>query len=278
MKKIILFLYCLLSCGCQVYFSQFQSLEEEKIKRLIEEAQKGDYSIIEPEDLTGVPQSVSDYYTHIGLVGQNRKRVAFIIQEGALKLTPDGEWLNGYAEEYLTIPNLSRNWISEIGLNNLLNAYTHEYYIDGKGLNRVQFFPSMSTMTSTGVEIDVSAFITLVSDLVLCPTAFAGENIHWSEIDESHTILRVDDITHNISTNVICSFENNLITRIESSNRYRSTDNGNIITPWRVDYSDYKYKGGILIPHHITYTWMIDDDNEFKYATLRIKDITYDEF
>jgi len=253
-------------------------LEEEKIDQLREEAKKGDSSIIEPVDITGVPQTVSDYFMNIGLVGQNRKRVAFIIQEGRLKLSPDGEWLNGYAEEYLTIPNLSRNWMSELEVNNFFTVYTHEYYIDGKGLNRVQFFPSISTITSKGSDIDISAFITFASDLVLCPTAFTGENIHWVEVDESHSILRVEDITHKISTSVICSFENNLITRIESNNRYRGTENGNVITPWRVDYSDYQYKGGILIPHDITYTWMIDDENHFEYATLRIKDIIYDKF
>ncbi len=255
------------------------SCEKEELNQInasIAQARQGDNSAIEMSDTIGLPQPVKKYFSFSGVEGTNRVRFVKFKTDGQLKLTTDGNWMDGYAEEYLTIPNPSRNWIAEIKQSALITAYAHETYIEGEGENTVEFFAPSKFQVSHGYEYDISGLVTYLDDLILAPTALFSEKISWNQLTDSTAQLSITDYGHTISA--ICYFdESGRITKLTSSDRYRAVDDSAVQTDWTTTFKNYKQFNGFNIPTSIEYIWHLENE-DFVYAKVDVIEVNYDEF
>ncbi len=257
-------------------FTSCEKEELEQINILIELAKKGDNSIIDMSDTIGLPRIVRKYFEFSGVEGAERIRFMKFKSEGKLKLSTAGNWLIGYSEEYLTIPNPSRNWIAEIKQSSLITAYTYETYIEGKGKNTVEFFSPSIFQISYGEEFDTSGLITYLDDLILSPTSLFSDNIIWNHLTDSTAQVSFSDC--GITVSATCFFDKSgCIKKLISFDRYRAIDNDVVKTKWTTLFYNYKQLNGYNIPTSIEYIWNLEN-KDFVYATIDIIDVNYDEF
>lgn len=264
---VIISLLLLVSCEKEEY---------SQIKKLIAESMYGDNSIITDIDTIGLPLIARKYFEFSGIKNKQRIRFTKFKSTGILKLTLDGKWLDGYAEEYLTIPNPSRNWIAEIKQSSLITAYAHETYIDRKGRNTVELFAPSQFQISQGKEFDVSGLVTYLDDLFLTPTALFSSNISWTNQSDSTAQITIKDYENEISA--ICYFDKSgAITKLYCSDRYRAVGNGAEKTDWTTTFNNYQSFDGIIIPTEIEYIWHLENE-DFCYAKVHILEIVFDDF
>jgi len=272
MKKLVLYIFVVIL----FLINSCEKEEIEQINSLIEVSKSDDNSPLEKSDTIGLPQTVKKYFEFTGVEGVNRVRFVKFKTDGKLKLTTNGKWLDGYAEEYLTIPNPSRNWIAEIKQSALITAYAHETYIEGEGENTVEFFAPSKFQISHGKEYDISGLVTYLDDLILAPTALFSDKVNWNHLTDSTAALSISDC--GLTVSATCFFdESGCISKLTSSDRYRAVDDGAVQTDWTTIFKNYRQFNGLNIPTTIEYIWHLKNE-DFVYAKVNIKEVSYDEF
>jgi hypothetical protein len=250
---------------------------DEKTQAYIRQAQQTHSEIITEADLTPLPEPLQRYLRYAQVLGKPRVKCVKVRQKGLMRTNPRQRWMPVEAVQYSTLAgSLSRTWYAriKIGPLTLLNGY--DRYDNGSGYMLIRLLSMFPVVNERGPEIDMSALIIFINDMVMWPTAFLNDYIQWEPIDER--AVRACVSLHGKQFSAVLRVNNTgeLVDFI-TEDRYRTVDEGYEQTKWSTPFRNYREVNGLRIPTEGDAIWHLPE-GDFVYIHVSIGEVQYDTF
>lgn len=226
------------------------------------------------QEIASFPKPVQKYFYHCGYVGKEKKINAKIEwQEAYIKMSPDKNWMKLDCFQFNSVPDPSRIVYMKSKVLGLFPFEGRDKYQDGHGNMRIELLKLIPVADAKGKEMDASALVTLLAEILLIPGYAFQDYIEWTEIDSStaKAILRYNET----EVEGLFSFnELGELVRFETNDRYYSEKGKNYKkVKWSIILSDYVEKNGMRFPTHAKAIWHLEkgDFEYFKGTILNIK-------
>jgi hypothetical protein len=135
-----------------------------------------------------------------------------------------------------------------------------------------------STVTiadAVGPELDQGALLRLLGELAWLPTAYLDERyIRWAAVDDRHAIATL--AVNGRQVTGLFEFGTDDFPVRFTANRFRDVGGGkSVLTPFVGECRDYRDAGGLVVPHQVIGSWVIDG-TPAPYARFNITRIEFD--
>lgn len=250
---------------------------DEKTKAAIRQAQQCQDEIITEADLAPLPEPVQRYLRYANVLNRPRVKCVKVRQKGLMSTSPSQKGMPIEAVQYSTLVGpLMRIWYAraKIGPFNVLTGY--DRFENGAGRMLMRLLSLFPVVDVQGPEVDMSALITFVNDMVMWPTAFLSEYIHWEPIDRLSACAQVQVGEQRFSA-VLCFNEIGEMVDFITEDRYMLQGKSSVRTKWSTPFRKYRTANGLRIPSEGEAVWHLPD-GEFPYIQLTIGDVQYDTF
>lgn len=250
---------------------------DEKTREYISQAQQTRSEIISEADLAPLPEPLQRYLRYTQVIGKPRVKCVKVRQQGFMRTSPEQKWMPVEAVQYSTLAGtLSRTWYARIKMGpfTLLNGY--DRYDKGTGHMLIRLLSMYPVVDERGPEIDMSALIIFINDMVMWPTAFLSDYIDWEPIDATSTRARVS--MHGMQFSAVLRFNDigELVDFI-TEDRYRSVGRGYEKNKWSTPLRHYREMNGLRIPTQGEAIWHLPE-GDFPYIQVTIGEVQYDTF
>ncbi|OHD25815.1 MAG: hypothetical protein A2Y38_04995 [Spirochaetes bacterium GWB1_59_5] len=120
-------------------------------------------------------------------------------------------------------------------------------FVSASGRMHIKMLNFITVADSTGPEMDRSAFVTFLNDLVLCPIAYVSLPIEWKELDHRRAEL---SMTHEgLRVKAILTFESDgRLLNWESEDRYADVKGKSLADRWSTPFTGSVELSGLVIP------------------------------
>ncbi len=250
---------------------------DEKTQEYIRQSQQTRSETITEADLAALPEPVQRYLHFTQVLGKPRIKCVKVRQTGLMRTSPTQKWMPVEAVQYSTLLGpLSRTWYARIkvGPFTLLNGY--DRYDNGTGHMLMRLLSMFPVVNVSGPEIDLSALIIFVNDMVMWPTAFLSNYIRWEPIDANSARARVN--LHDKQFSAVLSFnEIGEMINFITDDRYRTVGKAYEQAAWSTPLGRYREVNGLRIPAEGEAIWHLPE-GEFPYIKATIGEVRYDTF
>jgi Family of unknown function (DUF6544) len=250
---------------------------DSKIQEYIQQSKHTPERVITESDLAPLPEPVQRYMHFTGVVGKSMIKCVKVKQTGFMRNSLQQGWMPVEAVQYSTLAGqLSRTWYAKMKLGPFALLSGYDRYDNGRGHMLIRMLSLFPVADVIGPEIDMSALIIFVNDMVMWPTAFLSDFIHWEPLDGNSAHLIVSLYKRQFTA--ICSFnEIGEMINFVTEDRYRAVDKGHQRTKWSTPFRQYHLVNGFQIPSEGDAIWHLPE-GEFAYIKVRIGEVKYDAF
>lgn len=226
-------------------------------------------------DFSILPEPLQKYFSRCGYIGKekiNNIRIAY--DNSCIKMTPEKKWLK--IKYYQT--NFSEN-PTRLALitSKIIGVFPFEgrdKYQNGQGNMLIKLLKMFTVADAKGKEMDESALVTLLSEVLFMPSLALKNQITWNAIDNYSVEASIKDKDNKVSG--IFYFNNNHdYIRFSTQDRYYSFNDGSYEkTKWSCEFEDYQIIKGILFPTYVKAIWHMVDKS-YEYFKAQIKNVQH---
>ncbi|MPR31868.1 DUF6544 family protein [Salmonirosea aquatica] len=228
--------------------------------------------VIYARRLTGLPIPVQLWLTESGVVGSREVATARLLQEGEMRLSPEGRRVPIKAEQFIRVDEPGFVWKANLRMFSFLPVVARDKYIDGKGHMLVKAFSMFPFVSARGPKIDQGSLLRFLGEICWVPSAALGSYIRWEAVDDN--CAKATMTYGGISASAIFCFDERHRLVSVSANRYMGGGEDSQLTPWVVTCQNWQVMQGVKIPVQGYVTWELPT-GDFKAYDWEITDITY---
>jgi hypothetical protein len=248
-----------------------------KTREYIRQAQQTPVEIVTDADLAPLPEPVQRYLHYAQVVGKPRVRCAKARQTGRMRMSPTQNWMPVEAVQYSTLAGpLSRTWYARIKAGPLPLFTGADRYDNGAGSMQIRLLSLFPVVDAHGLEMDVSALIIFVNDMLMWPSAFLSDFLRWEPIDATAARLHASLHNREFTAELYFNAAGQLIDFV-TDDRFRSVGNTYERTRWSTPLRAYREVNGVCIPTEGDAIWHLPE-GEFAYIQVSIGEVGYDTF
>lgn len=221
------------------------------------------------------PELINSYFTKA--VGDSTTKPKFITvnQKAKFKTDVKSEWKSITAVQYFTTESPNFLWASEMKSSKFFWINAIDSYINRKGNMLIKLNSSITVADSWGIELDKSGLFRYISEAVLFPTKLLpSEKLKWNILDSNTAEIKFSDGEISVVAKLFFNPEN-LISKIETFDKYRALEEGYERSMYTIYLSKYKKINGFIIPTYIEAEWDLKS-GKFKYGKFSIENIEYE--
>jgi hypothetical protein len=250
---------------------------DEKIHEYIRQAQQARSEIVTEDDLAGLPEPVQRYLFYAQILGKPKVKCAKVKQNGFMRTSPAQRWMPVEAVQFTTLAGqLSRTWFAKIRVGSLTLLSGYDRYDCGEGHMLIRLLSLFPVVNIRGPEIDMSALIIFINDMVMWPTAFLNDYIRWEPIDAMAARMWVNLYKKEFSA-IICFNDSGEMVDFITEDRYRTVGKGFQRDKWSTPLRKYREVNGMRIPTEGEAIWHLPE-GEFPYIQASFGEVQYDTF
>ena len=127
-----------------------------------------------------------------------------------------------------------------------------------------------------GPELDMSALIIFINDMIMWPTAFLSDYIHWEPLDAASARMHVSLNGKQFSAELAFNDAGEMVNFI-TEDRYLSVGKASQRARWSTPLRHYREANHLRIPSEGDAIWHLPE-GEFPYIKVSIGDVFYDTF
>lgn len=218
------------------------------------------------EDLSDLPEPVKRYFRYA--LQDNQPYLSFLRLEhtGTFKSGIGKEWMNIKGEQYFTARPPGFTWIGNTRVFKAVDSY-----VFNQGNLSVYLFGLLRIVNSKGPTVDQAEMLRWLGESVWMPTnLLPDKHIKWTPIDEHTAKITFTHDRHTVFYTVYFNDKGQII-KLETE-RYMDK---NQLEKWIGHVSDYRKVNGMMIPHEIKATWMLEE-GWHTYAHFYVTKFEYD--
>jgi hypothetical protein len=250
---------------------------DEKTQENVRQARQARNETITEADFSPLPEPVQRYLRYANVLNKPRVKCVKVRQKGLMRTSPKQQWMPVEAVQYTTLAGtLSRTWYARIRIGpfSLLTGY--DKYDNGAGHMLIRLLSMFPVVNVIGPEVDMSALIIYINDMVMWPTAFLSDFIHWEPIDEKSARMQVS--LHDKQFSAVLQFnDTGELVNFITEDRYLSVGKTNQQTKWSTPLRSYRQVNDLYIPTEGEAIWHLPE-GDFPYIQVTIGEVKYDTF
>ena len=281
MKKVVLTIIASLFF---IFFTFFligilltnQSIKSEA-EKIIKEARNHSTSSFTYAEIDSLPPVLKKYFRTNIKEGSVKPRFVRLKQEGLFRTSENSDWKELTAEQYYLTKEPAFLWNGSIKMNSLLSARGIDYYFNKEGYLSVKLLSSITVSDVEGEQISQSQLFRWISEAPWFPTSLLpNERLKWTDADSVKATANIKDGDNEVTAHFFFN-ENGEITKVQTYDKYRTTNVGYTTALFTGYFSNYKEVNGFRVPTSAEAEWNLDN-HDFKYGKFSITDIDYDVF
>jgi hypothetical protein len=230
--------------------------------------------LLTEDHLTALPDPVRRYLRSRGWVGQPLPMNAEIEwRESAIRLGVDRPWMKLRTYQFNSVPEPMRAAYMRGRVLGVVPMEGRDIYQSGRGQMLIRLGRVFTVGDETGPEMDQSALVTILAEVLLAPGYVIQPYITWSSSDDRSAAAT---IRHGpVEASGVFHFnEAGDFVRFESEDRYQSTGEDARKVRWSVDVLGHQDQGGLRIVDGLRATWH-EDQGDFEYFRGRIAAVRF---
>lgn len=226
-------------------------------------------------EIKNQPELIKNYFTSAIADSTNKPKFITVKQKAEFKTDVKSEWKPITAVQYYTTDSPNFLWTSEMKSSNFFWVNAIDSYINGKGNMLIKLNSSITVADSWGIELDKSGLFRYISEAVLFPTKLLpSQNLLWNILDSNTAEIKFTDGELSVVAKLFFNSEN-LISKIETFDKYRALEEGYERSMYTIYLSEYKKLKGFMIPTYIEAEWDLKS-GKFMYGKFSIVNIEYE--
>jgi hypothetical protein len=230
------------------------------------------HRIITADMLLSLPEVVQKYLKYTGVVGYPWVDTVRLKQVGKFRQGPDRPWMPMTAEETYTSEPPSLLWNARFKVAGLPILRARDHYVAGHGHMFGKLAGLFTVFDVRGEQLDQAAMMRYLNEIMWFPTAFLGDKIAWTDIDEHSAQVSFTDHGKSVSAKMFFDAQGRLTNF--TSLRYREIEGEFSLDPWSTPISGYGKLAGLDLPVRGQAVWNLPS-GDLPYADLEITEIEY---
>lgn len=213
-------------------------------------------------DPAGLPPLVRDYLSRVGIEEGRSAGYAFFEQKGQMKLSPDGDWIDFTAEQWMAVDHSAFLWWPTMAMP--VGSIVGTDRLDGDAQLEMRVFGVIPVARDTSAGLIEGELARYLAELPWNPAALAGNDaLEFEQIDDRH--VRVTALEDGTSSTVTLGFDQaGDIVSAYADERPRDSSPDAERHPWGGEFSDYREFDGIRVPTRGEVFWDLPD-GRYKY-------------
>ena len=204
-------------------------------------------TVITREMVDGLPDPVARYLSHSGVVGKPAVSKVRIRQTGRMRSSNEKPWMPITAVETYSIDPPGFDWKGTVRFGGIPLIRPHDLYAGGRGHMRVTIAGLIKLWDLEGAEMDQGSLMRYLNEMVWFPTAFLGNNITWSAVDERSAQVSITD--HGRAAAATMYFDELGRPTDFVAHRYRHLGKGKFsLDEWATPFTEHGELGGFRLP------------------------------
>jgi len=227
------------------------------------------------KDISVLPEPVKRYLAYCGFLGKPKMTNArFDWEDVHFRRRPDDKGLELECYQFNSVTEPARIVYMRSRIAGLIPFEGRDKFQNGEGNMLIKLLKFITIDNNKGSEMNISALVTLLSEVLLVPTCVLQDYIRWVPIDSNtaKAIIKfkgteVSGVFHFNDLGEYIQFDTNDRFQAAGKAKYKNVS-------WSVTAGDYIEKGGIKFPTALTALWH-EDYGDFEYFKGRIKNIEF---
>jgi hypothetical protein len=235
-------------------------------------------SVFTEEDIARLPEPVQKYFRYCGYIGKEKiVNVHVVWGEVHFKRSPQSEWMSLTCDQYNSIAEPTRIVYMSSKLFGILPFEGRDTYQNGYGNMFIKILKIFTFNDEKGKEMDASALVTVLAELVLVPSYALQSYVQWTPLD---ALSAKATLTYNGTTvsGVFYFNEQGECTHFDTDDRYQADTTKNSTIYKKVKWSGvtgkYIEQDGIKIISEFRAVWHFDT-GDLEYFKGKIKHIEF---
>jgi hypothetical protein len=226
-------------------------------------------------EIKNQPELIKNYFTSAITDSTIKPKFITVKQKAEFKTDVKSEWKPLTAVQYFTTDSPNFLWASEMKSSNFFWVNAIDSYINGKGNMLIKLNSSITVADSWGIELDKSGLFRYISEAVLFPTKLLpSQNLLWNILDSNTAEIKFTVGELSVVAKLFFNSKN-LISKIETFDKYRALEEGYERSMYTIYLSEYKKLKGFMIPTYIEAEWDLKS-GKFMYGKFSIVNIEYE--
>lgn len=228
---------------------------------------------IDEQTIASLPEPVQRSLRHSGVVGSDLPKKVTVRQRGRIRTTPESRWLTFRAVEEYGVSEPSFTWHAGLRIAGMTLGRATDSLENGRGRMHVRLLGRFDVVDASGPEMDQGSAMRWLNETMWFPAVWAADQIAWDPVDDHAAIgaVTIGDVT--ASAEFRFDDDGRLVDF--ASDRYRGTDDGFVLTPWRTPITGHQVFEGIEMPTSGTAVWDLPE-GPFSYIEIQIDGVAYE--
>lgn len=182
-------------------------------------------------------------------------------------------WIPLSVEQWYTTMSAGFIWDGILHLGPLPLARGRDRYAADKGAMLVKAGSLFTVVNATGEEIDQSAMMRYLSEMIWFPSAFLQDNITFEAVDDTSARATLTDHGKSVTGTLYVDQEGRLTNFV--SRRYRMVGDRNELCAWSTPVTKSGDLAGLRLPVRGRAVWNLPD-GDLEYIDVAITQLEYD--
>ena len=251
---------------------QFANLVRRDVQHLLTAQVEQADTVVTQQSLDDVPPIVQKWLVKCNVVGGEKIHTVRLKQIGRIRSKPDGRWMAMSAEQFITADKPGFIWSAVIDAGYLIKLNGRDKYMGGKGNMLIKALGLVPIADSSGNEIDQSAMMRYLAEIIWLPTAALNNYIQWEYVNETTARATMNYANENVTG--LFFFDRDGDIRGFEGKRYGNFEGHFSLETWSIRIVEYKVFTTLRIGNKCEVTWKLKQ-GDFTWLQLEVTDIHY---
>jgi hypothetical protein len=201
-------------------------------------------SVIREDEIDGLPPAARRYFRYAGVAGRERIASFSVILKGRIRNGPEEAWMPLTMRQYNRVDAPARVVYLESTKPPLAGV---DSFVAGSGRMQIKVMNLIRVADSKGPEMAVSALVTFLNDLVLCPLAYFSLPLRWRHVDDRRVELAFSHAGMAVSALLTVDEEGRLLDW-STEDRYADIKGVSVKDTWSTPFGEYGELAGLRLP------------------------------
>ena len=194
---------------------------------------------------------------------------------GTFRPDLNGKWYPINAEQYFTFDPPGFIWWGRVRIAPGIWIDARDRSVAGAGSMLVMAESTVTLADAAGPELDQGALLRLLGELTWMPAAYLDDRyIRWSVVDDRRAIATLSVSGRTVKGGF--EFGDEGLPARFTADRFRDLGGGRtVLTPFVGEFRDYRRVDGMLVPHEMVGSWVIDGKRE-PYARFSVAGMEFE--
>jgi len=226
-------------------------------------------------DFSTLPEPIQKYFKNCGYIGKEKiENIKIDYSNSFIRMSPEKKWIKIKYYQVNFTENPTRLVYITSRIFGLFPFEGRDKYQNGEGNMLIKLLKLFTVADAKGKEMDESALVTLLSDVLFMPSLAIQDKIEWDITDSNSVKAKFKDKGNEVSGIFIFN-DNYEFIRFTTNDRFYMLKDGSYLKlKWTIEFNNYRDINGVKIPTDVKVIWHMDS-GDFEYFKAKVIDIKY---